>query len=91
MRQRERGEGRDPDSHKEWRIKKREADDDDEPAASIRMVFILAREFKAPQINIEAEEEAMTQLNLGPMQATFEKPSRGVFRSIDFHEEQEVC
>ena len=54
---------------KVWRPKEKA---DEVEAASVNMVFVLPMEFKASS---DGEvEQAMAQLSLDPMQATFEKP-----------------
>ena len=61
-----------------WRAKPRDDDDRDSgsSAAPINMVFIVPKEFMAPcdESREPALEEAMAQLNLEPIPATFEKP-----------------
>ena len=61
-----------------WRAKPRADSDQDSgsSAAPINMVFIMPKEFMAPDDeDHEPElEEAMAQLNLEPLPATFEKP-----------------
>ena len=61
-----------------WRVKPRADDKQDSgsSAAPINMVFILPSEFMAPDNDDEKQdlEEAMAQLNLEPVPATFEKP-----------------
>ena len=61
-----------------WRAKPKADDDQDSgsSAAPINMVFIMPKEFMAPDDkDHEPElEEAMAQLNLEPLPATFEKP-----------------
>ena len=61
-----------------WRVKPK-ADDQQGPrssAALVNMVFMLPSEFMAPDNNDERQslEEAVAQLNLEPIQSTFEKP-----------------
>ena len=61
-----------------WRVKPK-ADDGQRSgssAAPINMVFMLPSEFMAPDDDYEEQdlEEAMAQLNLEPIPATFEKP-----------------
>ena len=61
-----------------WRVKPR-ADDEQDPgssAAPVNMVFMMPREFMAPADSDEEPEleEAMTQLALEPVPATFKKP-----------------
>ena len=61
-----------------WRVKPK-ADDQQGPgssAAPVNMVFMLPSEFMAPDNNDERQslEEAVAQLNLEPIQSTFEKP-----------------
>ena len=61
-----------------WRVKPK-ADDRQDPgssAAPINKVFILPSEFMAPDSDNERQslEEAVAQLNLEPIPATFEKP-----------------
>ena len=60
-----------------WRVKPK-ADDEQQSgssAAPVNMVFMLPSEFMAPDNDCEEQdlEEAMTQLNLEPIPATFEK------------------
>ena len=61
-----------------WRAKPRADSDQDSgsSAAPINMVFIMPKEFMAPcDEDCQPElEEAMAQLNLEPIPATFEKP-----------------
>jgi hypothetical protein len=52
------------------------------PSASINMVFILPMEFKAPTDDEEAEEQAMAELTLDPMPATFDKPKEKEHRHL---------
>jgi hypothetical protein len=54
-----------------WRVKGKA--DESELSASVNMVFILPMEFKTPSYD-EKEEQAMAQLTLDRMQATFDKP-----------------
>jgi len=60
-----------------WHAKPRADDDQDSgsSAAPINMVFILPKEFMTPcDVDHEPElDEAMAQLNLEPLPATFEK------------------
>ena len=61
-----------------WHVKPR-ADDRQDPrssAAPIKMVFVLPNEFMALDSDGEKQslEEAVAQLNLEPIPATFEKP-----------------
>ena len=61
-----------------WRVKPKA--DEEQPsgssAAPINMVFMLPSEFMAADDDCEEQdlEEAMAQLNLEPIPATFEKP-----------------
>jgi hypothetical protein len=48
--------------------------DEAAPSASVNMVFIFPLEFKAPNDDEETKEQAMSQLTLDPMPATFDKP-----------------
>ena len=61
-----------------WHVKPRADDKQDSGSsvAPINMVFILPSEFMAPDNDDEKQdlEEAMAQLNLEPILATFEKP-----------------
>ena len=61
-----------------WRAKPKADDDQDSgsSAAPVNMVFIMPKEFMTPcDEDHEPElEEAMAQLNLEPLPATFEKP-----------------
>ena len=61
-----------------WHAKPRTDDDQDSgsSAAPINMVFIMPKEFMAPRDeDYQPElEEAMAQLNLEQLPATFEKP-----------------
>ena len=61
-----------------WRAKPKANDDQDSgsSAVPINMVFIMPKEFMAPDDEgLEPElEEAMAQLNLEPLPVTFEKP-----------------
>ena len=53
---------------KEWRPKKKKADE--EASARVNMVFVLPAEFNAPTL----EEALVAQLDLGPWPVIFEKP-----------------
>jgi hypothetical protein len=55
-----------------WRFKQKA--DEPAPSASVNMVFVLPMEFKAPFDDEEAKEQAMAQLSLDLMPATFDKP-----------------
>ena len=61
-----------------WRAKPRADNDQDSrsSAAPINMVFVMPKEFMAPDDEDQEPklEEAMAQLNLEPLPATFEKP-----------------
>ena len=61
-----------------WRAKSRADDDQDfgSSAKPINIVFIMPKEFMAPcDEDCQPElEDAMAQLNLEPLPATFEKP-----------------
>ena len=61
-----------------WRAKPKANDDQDSGslAVPINMVFIMPKEFMAPDDEDQEPklEEAMAQLNLEPLPATFEKP-----------------
>ena len=64
-----------------WRAKSRADGDQDSvsSAAPINMVFIMPKEFMVPcgEDHVPELEEAIAQLNLEPLPATFEKPEDG--------------
>jgi hypothetical protein len=55
-----------------WRVKQKA--DETAPSASVNMVFILPMEFMAIADDEGVGEQAMAQLALDLMQATFDKP-----------------
>jgi hypothetical protein len=63
-----------------WRVKQKA--DEPAPSASVNMVFVLPMEFKAPTDDEEIDEQAMAQLTLDLMPATFDKPEEKEHRHL---------